>query len=210
MMTAQILIAKKGYTWLERAWIKARYKYSCVKCGATEHIQAHAPNGDHTDWRNGIVLCVNCHADEHPDVPRRFITSFKPQSRWPNISVAGLARQLNCCRGTIVKKAKHLNIPINRPISDEDIRRIRLSCRGLNVKNSGISEELCDFLLEVRTVDREHSKSILIWMPEEERDSFKAEAKELGISVADFVRLMFKQFKDGIVFKKDKEKKNAS
>ncbi len=56
---------------------------------------------------------------------------------------------------------------------------------------------------------QQRGKAILIWMPEEERDSFKAEAKELGISVADFVRLMFKQFKDGIVFKKDKVNKNG-
>lgn len=56
---------------------------------------------------------------------------------------------------------------------------------------------------------QQRGKAILVWMPEEERESFKAEAKELGISVADFIRLMFKQFKDGIVFKKDKVRKDA-
>lgn len=55
-------------------------------------------------------------------------------------------------------------------------------------------------------------KAILLWMSEEERESYKSEAGKLGISVADFIRLLFKQWMDGITFKKDKskEKKDAS
>lgn len=56
----------------------------------------------------------------------------------------------------------------------------------------------------------QRDKAYLLKLTENELNSFKSEAQKLGISVASFIRLLFKQWSDGITFKKDKqEKKNA-
>jgi len=52
--------------------VKKRANYKCEVCGSMELVQAHAPNGDHSDWEKGIALCAGHHADEHPKIPRRF------------------------------------------------------------------------------------------------------------------------------------------
>ena len=47
----------------------------CQNCGSTELLQAHhikhRADGGSDDLSNGITLCASCHADEHPNVPRK-------------------------------------------------------------------------------------------------------------------------------------------
>ena len=67
------------YSRIDSIKVKARADYQCQCCGSDEAIQAHAPKGDHSDWRKGLALCGNCHADEHPDVPRSLFLSSEKQ-----------------------------------------------------------------------------------------------------------------------------------
>lgn len=114
--------------------VKARAKYTCEKCGATEFVQAHAPNGDHSDWARGICLCAGHHADEHPNVPRTLFFSKGKQPYWPNISASTIARLAGCNSRTIIRVVRRLGINRGLPLSSEDrllvcsaLRRPRLS-----------------------------------------------------------------------------------
>jgi hypothetical protein len=119
-------ITNREYDRLQRIRIKAKYNFTCAKCGTIENIQAHAPNGDHTKWEDGIALCGECHADKHPDVPRGLFLTPKLQPCWPNISAASLAQDIGCHSRTIIRRAKRLAIPIGLPLSNYDIERLRV------------------------------------------------------------------------------------
>lgn len=54
--------------------VRKRYKHKCAKCGSNEKTHAHHisswsrdPMG-RIDINNGILLCVNCHSLEHPEI----------------------------------------------------------------------------------------------------------------------------------------------
>lgn len=115
------------YSTIDSIKVKARADYKCRRCGSDEAIQAHAPNGDHTDWRKGIALCGNCHADEHPDVPRSLFLSRVHQPYWHNISARALAIECNCHTRTIIRHAKRLGIDSNCALSDTDKEHIKSS-----------------------------------------------------------------------------------
>lgn len=104
--------------------VKAHYNWACAKCGSITNIQTHAPNGDHTDWRKGIALCGECHADEHPDVPRGLFLASGHQPYWPNISAQTMAEEINCSSRTIIRRARYLNIPMGQILTDTDKQRI--------------------------------------------------------------------------------------
>lgn len=64
---------QRGY---EREWRVAVFErdgYRCQRCGAKGNVHAHhrEPWADRPDLRldlaNGETLCVDCHADEHPE-----------------------------------------------------------------------------------------------------------------------------------------------
>lgn len=113
------------YSRIDSIKIKARADYKCQRCGSDELIQAHAPNGDHIDWRKGIAFCGSCHADEHPDVPRSLFLSKVHQPYWHNISARALAIEFNCSARTIIRHAKHLGIASNCDLTDTDKKRIK-------------------------------------------------------------------------------------
>jgi len=54
----------------------------CQKCGAYEHLHAHhivpVNEGGADDPENGIALCAECHAAEHPDMASTFFTHRRP------------------------------------------------------------------------------------------------------------------------------------
>ena len=47
-------------------------------------------------------------------------------------------------------------------------------------------------------------KVIFVKMPEAEHQAVRAEAKKLGLSLSAFIRLLIKQWSDGITFEKKK------
>jgi hypothetical protein len=104
--------------------VKARYNYTCARCGSMENIQAHDPSMQHSDWRMGIALCGECHSKEHPDVPKRLFTSSGKQPYWPNMSARTLAKEIACHSRTIIRRAKKLGILPGKPLSEEDKQRI--------------------------------------------------------------------------------------
>jgi len=115
------------YNRIDSIKVKARADYKCQRCGSDEAVQAHAPDGDHTDWREGIALCGNCHADEHPDMPRSLFLSKVHQPYWHNISARALAIECNHHTRTIIRHAKRLRIASNCDLSDKDKQRIKFS-----------------------------------------------------------------------------------
>jgi hypothetical protein len=52
----------------------------CVECGSLNKLQAHHINHfsqsieSRLDLSNGVTLCIDCHANEHPELPRTFIS----------------------------------------------------------------------------------------------------------------------------------------
>lgn len=115
------------YSRIDSIKVKARADYKCQRCGSDEAIQAHAPNGDHTNWRKGIALCGEHHADEHPDVPRSLFLSSEKQPYWHNISARALAIECHCHARTVIRRAKVLGIASNCALSDSDKKRIKSS-----------------------------------------------------------------------------------
>lgn len=112
--------------------IKAIYDYICTICNSTEHIQAHAPNGDHSDWTKGIALCGNCHADQHPEIPRGLFLNKTQQPYWPNISARSLATKIGCHNRTVIRIAKRLDIPRGIPLTQDNLGLIY---QAVNSKN---------------------------------------------------------------------------
>lgn len=113
------------YSRTDSVKIKARYDYKCAKCGSASNVQAHAPNGDHSDWRKGVALCGECHAAEHPSIPKNLFTNKVQQPYWPNVSARALADEFGCHNRTVIRVAKELNIPSGGPLSSENQERIR-------------------------------------------------------------------------------------
>lgn len=118
------MVKRARFSRWHSAMVKAKYDYTCAKCGSTENIQAHDPTGTHKNWRVGIALCGDCHSKEHPDVPRTLFINKNHQPYWPNISARSLAQEIKCHSRTIVRIAKKLGIPTGIPLSDEDKARI--------------------------------------------------------------------------------------
>lgn len=108
--------------------VKTRDNYICQKCGNAEKVQAHAPNGDHSDWTKGISLCAKCHSEEHPDIPRELFFRSEPQPHyWSNIKARTLAETLNCPKWSVIGAAKELHISPEKPLSNRDKKRIALA-----------------------------------------------------------------------------------
>ena len=106
--------------------VKARANYQCEFCGSDQMVQAHAPNGDHSDWRGGVCLCAQHHWEQHPDVPRSLFFTEMQQPYWPNVTARALAVEFNHHSRTIIRAAKKLGIPRSAPLSPLDKKRIRL------------------------------------------------------------------------------------
>ncbi len=115
---------KDQYSKYFSVMVKARYDWACARCGSKSNIQAHDPTRQHTDWRKGIALCGECHADEHPDVPRGLFLASSHQPYWPNVSAQTMAEAINCSNRTIIRRAKYLNIPMGQILTDTDKQRI--------------------------------------------------------------------------------------
>jgi len=97
--------------------VRSRDNWTCQKCGRSEYVQAH-----HIDQvkdyplftnlpDNGISLCVYCHADAHPEVPRNlFIANVIKAEKEGCISAGKLAKELKVNPRTIVRRARKLGI----------------------------------------------------------------------------------------------------
>ena len=73
--------------------VKRKYNYTCAKCGSTENIETHDPTREHSDWRNGIVLCFNCHRKEHLAINRSNSSNAKkliPKETWLKAKAAAI------------------------------------------------------------------------------------------------------------------------
>jgi len=123
---------------LDTAKIKGKYDFVCNECGSMENIQAHDPTGFHTNWRQGIALCGDCHSKQHPDVPKDLFLPSTHQPYWPNISARALAEEFGVHSRTIIRRAKRLAISPIYPLSDDDKERLRkpLMCVNLASENA--------------------------------------------------------------------------
>lgn len=116
-------------------------------------IQAHAPNRDHSDWRKGIALCGECHADQHPNLPRSLFLNKGRQPYWPNISARALAKEIGCHNRTVIRIAKKLEIPSGIPLSTEShktiaekvIKRITIADRCVICNNPFKPSEITNY-----------------------------------------------------------------
>jgi hypothetical protein len=79
----------------------------CIECGANSLLQAHHVEhfsksiSARTDINNGITVCVRCHADKHPELPRAFVLreggkSIKLCPRCGKQFVGAKAKQVYC------------------------------------------------------------------------------------------------------------------
>lgn len=127
--------AKREYSRADSVKVKARAGYTCQVCGSTEMVQAHAPNGDHSDWTKGIALCAEHHSREHPDVPKALFFTRGHQPYWHNKSAASMARELRVHSRTVIRAAKKLGIPPGE-LSHEDEQRLRDPIGPLRVKQA--------------------------------------------------------------------------
>ena len=97
--------------------VRNRDKWVCQKCGSTEYLQAHHthPVSEYPLFealpQYGITLCVYCHADAHPELPRGlFISSIIQTEKEGKISAGKLAKELGVQSQTIVCKATKFGI----------------------------------------------------------------------------------------------------
>ena len=90
--------------------VKSNAGYICQQCGSTELLQAHDPTGEHIDVRDGICLCVDCHSEKHPGMPKGLFLNSRCQPYWQNISASSLGRLFGCCSRTIIRWARKLDI----------------------------------------------------------------------------------------------------
>jgi len=125
------------YSKHESVKVKARANYLCEFCGSGQMVQAHAPDGDHSDWRKGVCLCAECHADQHPDMPRSLFFTEVLQPYWPNVSARALALEFGCHNRTVIRAAKKLQIASGASLSEADKQRLWESVRG---KGKGVIE----------------------------------------------------------------------
>lgn len=129
------------YSGYDSVKVKARAGYLCEFCGSSQMVQAHAPNGDHSDWREGICLCAGCHANQHPGMPRNLFFTEMQQPYWPNVSARALATEFGCHNRTIIRAAKKLRIASGVDLSEVDKQRLRELVIG---KGRGVVEIPCE------------------------------------------------------------------
>ena len=113
------------YSWCDSIRVKARAGYQCELCGSDQMVQAHGPGGDHSDWRKGICLCAEHHADQHPNTPRSLFFTKTHQPYWPNVSAQALAVEFGCHSRTIIRAARRLSVPVGEDLSSDDRQRLR-------------------------------------------------------------------------------------
>lgn len=129
-----------------RNHVRSRDNWTCQKCGSTEYPQAHHIDSakDYPLFQNlldnGITLCVYCHADAHPEVPRGlFISQVIRAEKEGCISAGKLAKELNVNPRTIVRKAIKLGIlkPMQKWMFTQEeadsLRRTRSAFEGVYV-----------------------------------------------------------------------------
>lgn len=94
--------------------VRERDNWTCKECGSHEYVQAHHIkhyNGNNSNSANGITLCVYCHANKHPEVPRGLFISQAIKTEKEGFIPAGkLAKELNVHPRTIVRHARRLGI----------------------------------------------------------------------------------------------------
>jgi len=113
------------YSLQDSTRVKARAGYQCEVCGSDHMVQAHAPDGDHSDWRKGVCLCAGHHADRHPGIPRALFFTKAHQPYWPNISARALADEFGCHNRTVIRAARRLSVPVGEDLSSGDRQRLR-------------------------------------------------------------------------------------
>lgn len=114
------------YSMADSVRVKARANYQCELCGSDQMVQAHAPGGDHSDWRDGVCLCAQHHSEQHPDVPRSLFFLESHQPYWPNVTAKALGREFDCHSRTVIRAAKLLGISSGFFLSAEDKERLRM------------------------------------------------------------------------------------
>jgi len=113
------------YSLQDSVKVKARANYLCELCGSDQKVQAHAPGGDHSDWRDGVCLCAQHHWEQHLTVPRRLFFLESHQPYWPNVTAKALGREFSRHSRTIIRAARKLGIPGGTPLFPLDRERIR-------------------------------------------------------------------------------------
>ena len=131
--------------------VRSRDNWTCQKCGRTEYLQAHhfdAPK-DYPLFANlpdnGITLCVYCHADVHPEVPRNlFIANVIKAEKAGCISAGKLAKELDIRPETVARKAVKLGIlkPMQKwMFTEEEANLIRQHSKPKKKKIKKVKKE---------------------------------------------------------------------
>ncbi len=147
--------------------VRGRDKWTCQKCGSVEYPQVHhiAPVKDYPLFQylpdNGLTLCVYCHADAHPEVPRNlFIANVIKAEKEGYISAGKLAKELEVHPRTIVRRARKLDIlkPMQKwMFTKKEVDLIRENpCREAESRRKAISfaitPEMGSKLAKINTV----------------------------------------------------------
>ena len=125
------------YNYHDSIKVKARAGYRCEVCGSDQMVQAHAPGGDHSDWRNGQCLCNQHHSEQHPELPRELFFAESQQPYWSNISANALAVECGCHNRTVIRASRRLGVPSGGVLSESDKRRLEESVRRHCYLNRG-------------------------------------------------------------------------
>ena len=153
--------------------VRSRDNWMCQKCGRIEYLQAHhfdAPK-DYPLFANlpdnGITLCVYCHADAHPEVPRNlFIANVIKAEKEGCISAGKLAKELNVNPRTIVRRAVRLDIlkPMQKWMFTEEeaeLLRQHSQAKKKKVKKIKKVEEKTRKIYRTVTLDLEDDRKLI-------------------------------------------------
>lgn len=161
--------------------IRSRDNWTCQQCGSVEYPQAHhiAPVKDYPLFsyliNNGITLCVHCHADAHPEMPRNlFIANVIKAEKEGCISAGKLAKELGVHPRTIVTRARKLDIlkPMQKWIFTEEEAD---SLRTQSYKRRIPPRIICEGIIMTRTPIRITEKQNDLYIHLSKREGLPAD-----------------------------------
>lgn len=173
--------------------VRSRDKWVCQKCGSVEYVQAHHidPVKDYPLFANlpdnGITLCVYCHADAHPEVPRGlFIANVIKAEKEGCISAGKLAKELDVNPRTIVRRAVKLGIlkPMQKwMFTEEEAKLIRQYKKRKETKVK----------IPKQKKSKEKGVSLIVTLTKEQSEWLKRKSQETHLSMSAIVRKLIEK-----------------
>lgn len=162
--------------------VRERDKWKCQECGSSDYPQAHHiehHDNKNSNPENGITLCVYCHADKHPEVPRNlFIANIIKAEKEGCISAGQLANELEVHPRTIVRHARKLGLiqPMQQWIFRQD--------EAESIRNSFVKPD--KMKLEKKQIS--HDETINFKISSETKNTLNGIAKMKQLTLSDLVR----------------------